>query len=337
MVVHFVCMGNVYRSRLAEAYLNSLGLQGIIATSSGVQASMNLWGPIGSYTVPLLQADGILDKTAPHWIQVDQAVLDTADIVICVNREVYSHLKTKFNLPMRTFIWDITDINKLVPHWQYQSAEVSRVTYKTYRHIKQRVDELSQLLLKPRSKSMIDVLSPDGNKLGWQADVDTVNQKGLWHAGVHAVLYTSEGELLLQKRSKKIIGSPGLWDLSLGGFVDGGEEPLQALEREIGEELGAGKIIQDIKPLGQSRHSHFLPHYGLHSRVLLSSYAVKIIHPRRFSLQKKEVDQVRLLDIEQATRFVKAGHGKLGQTLSCHHYLLSLIKAVKPEILTVSV
>lgn len=334
MTVHFVCMGNVYRSRLAEAYLNSLGLPHVKASSSGVQASQNLWGPIGSYTVPLLEADGILKYTAPHWTQVDQSVIDSADIVICVNREVYSHLKANYRLPMRTFIWDITDINKLVPRWQYQTDEVRAVTRRTYRHIKTRVDELAQLLLKPHSKSMIDVYAPDGIKLGWQADVDTVNQKGLWHAGVHAVLYTPDGELLLQKRSQNIIGSPGLWDLSLGGYVDGGEEPEQALRREIGEELGAGKIIQDIKPLGLSRHSHYLPHYGLHSRVLLNSYAVKISHPQHLRLQKKEVDAVKLLSVGEATRFVKAGHGQLGQTLNCHRYLLKLIEAVKPELST---
>jgi protein-tyrosine-phosphatase len=38
MRVHFICRGNVYRSRIAEAYLKSLELEGLEVLSSGTIA-----------------------------------------------------------------------------------------------------------------------------------------------------------------------------------------------------------------------------------------------------------------------------------------------------------
>jgi protein-tyrosine-phosphatase len=40
MRVHFVCTGNLYRSRMAEAYLRSKAIPGLEVTSSGVLAEM---------------------------------------------------------------------------------------------------------------------------------------------------------------------------------------------------------------------------------------------------------------------------------------------------------
>ena len=50
-----------------------------------------------------------------------------------------------------------------------------------------------------------------------------------------ALIRDGEGRILLARRA----GDPGagLWDL-LGGFMDEGEEPLQALRRELREETG---------------------------------------------------------------------------------------------------
>jgi len=330
MVVHFICMGNVYRSRLAEAYLNSLHLPHVKATSSGVYANMNLWGPIGSYTVPLLEDDGILNLTAPKWTQVSQAVIDQADVVICVNREVYSRVKAEFTLPLRTFIWDITDINKLLPQWQYHEAEVVAVTQRTYRHIKQRVDELAWLLTKPRSKSLLDIYAPDGRKLGIKADIDTVHQKGLWHRGVHAALYTRDGGLLLQKRSQSIIGNPGLWDFSMGGLSESGETGDQTLRRELKEELGLSLAKAEF--LTTWRYNHYLSRYGLHSRALVDTYLVEIPTGVKLTIQPSEVAEAKVLPIKEATEFILAGHSHLGQTVPAHAFYRHLLRAIDQRL-----
>lgn len=42
--IHFVCRGNNFRSRLAEAYLNSKKLPGIKVISSGIEAEKMIAG-----------------------------------------------------------------------------------------------------------------------------------------------------------------------------------------------------------------------------------------------------------------------------------------------------
>lgn len=54
---------------------------------------------------------------------------------------------------------------------------------------------------------------------------------------IRIFLFNAKGELLLQKRSVNV-RLPGLWDQSVGGHVDEGEDYQTAALREMKEELG---------------------------------------------------------------------------------------------------
>lgn len=43
---------------------------------------------------------------------------------------------------------------------------------------------------------------------------------------------------------------PGMWDLSAGGHVDSGETSIQAIHRELLEELGLDVDPSDFQPIG---------------------------------------------------------------------------------------
>ena len=55
---------------------------------------------------------------------------------------------------------------------------------------------------------------------------------------VHLHIFDREGNLYLQKRSMEKDLLPGYWDTAVGGHVTYGEQVLEALFREAGEELG---------------------------------------------------------------------------------------------------
>lgn len=65
------------------------------------------------------------------------------------------------------------------------------------------------------------------------------------HAVVHLHVYNEKGELYLQKRSPSKDIQPDKWDTAVGGHVDYGETPEEALRREACEELG----IVDFEPV----------------------------------------------------------------------------------------
>ena len=60
----------------------------------------------------------------------------------------------------------------------------------------------------------------------------------LLHPVVHLHVFNSKGDLYLQRRPEWKDIQPGKWDTAVGGHVDYGETPEEALRREVREELG---------------------------------------------------------------------------------------------------
>lgn len=71
----------------------------------------------------------------------------------------------------------------------------------------------------------------------------------LLHPVVHCHVFNTKGELLLQLRSRDKDIQPGKWDTSVGGHVDMGETPEEAVAREIQEEIGLTASRLALKPL----------------------------------------------------------------------------------------
>jgi isopentenyldiphosphate isomerase len=65
-----------------------------------------------------------------------------------------------------------------------------------------------------------------------------VHRLGLKHRAVHVLIFNSEGELFLQKRSMMKDCFPGVWDSSASGHLDVGEDYDACALREVREELG---------------------------------------------------------------------------------------------------
>ena len=78
----------------------------------------------------------------------------------------------------------------------------------------------------------------DGNVLGSITRGEAHNGSRILHPVVHLHLFNSRGELYLQRRPDWKDIQPGKWDTACGGHVDYGENPQQALIREVSEELG---------------------------------------------------------------------------------------------------
>lgn len=60
----------------------------------------------------------------------------------------------------------------------------------------------------------------------------------LLHPVVHLHVFNHTGEIFLQKRPEWKDIQPGKWDTAVGGHIDYGETPEEALVREVREELG---------------------------------------------------------------------------------------------------
>jgi len=60
----------------------------------------------------------------------------------------------------------------------------------------------------------------------------------LIHREVAIAVYNDQNKVLLQQRSMNKSNNPGAWKMAAAGHVGSGETPLDAINREVKEELG---------------------------------------------------------------------------------------------------
>lgn len=84
----------------------------------------------------------------------------------------------------------------------------------------------------------------ENDKVTGQATRKEVHARSLLHRAVHVFVINARGELLLQRRSRLKDVHPGVWDSSVAGHLDAGEEYRDAAIREMEEEMG----IRDVEP-----------------------------------------------------------------------------------------
>jgi isopentenyl-diphosphate delta-isomerase type 1 len=65
-----------------------------------------------------------------------------------------------------------------------------------------------------------------------------VHRLGLMHRATHVLVFNSQGQVFLQKRSMNKDRQPGVWDSSASGHVNSGEDYDACAVRELGEEIG---------------------------------------------------------------------------------------------------
>lgn len=94
-------------------------------------------------------------------------------------------------------------------------------------------------------KEKFPVVDEDGRVIGSATRGKCHNGSRLLHPVVHLHVFNSVGDLYLQKRPEWKDIQPGKWDTAVGGHIDYGETPEEALRREVREELG----VTDFTPV----------------------------------------------------------------------------------------
>ena len=89
------------------------------------------------------------------------------------------------------------------------------------------------------------IVTPSGEVVGKASRQDCHNGSHILHPVVHLHVFSSRGELYLQRRALHKGLLPGYWDTAVGGHVSYGETIMQALAREVQEEIG----ITDYAPV----------------------------------------------------------------------------------------
>lgn len=121
--VHFVCRGNVFRSRLAREYLTKHTQKNIKVISSGIWAKQDLFGDISHHAKALMKKHGLVDRQN-SWVQTTQKNIDSSTIVIFMSKTLLADAEKMFDLSSTKYlVWDIADIKHNTPETRLEESE----------------------------------------------------------------------------------------------------------------------------------------------------------------------------------------------------------------------
>lgn len=146
-----------------------------------------------------------------------------------------------------------------------------------------------------------DVLNEYGEFTGKVETREECHNKGLWHRAVYGFIFNKNGDVLLQKRSKNKKLWPNLWDVTAGGHVLTGEFGMQALIREVKEELGIDISEEEITYLVGSTSIN--EKRNIINKHFNECYLIKKdVDMANIKLQEEEVSEIRWFSKEEILR-----------------------------------
>ncbi len=319
--VHFVCSGNIFRSRLAEAYAKSLGLGQLEISSSGVFAAkyppdfLSPWAKIAGHQ------NKFSEWFSPTRNQTSSAQLQSSDIIVFMSEDVLLAAKQNYDFNQSIcVVWAIKDRGD----WR-KKLPIGQKRRRTIKHIKSRVD---QLIIDITRGGWVDVVDEANKPLNFKLPIAIANQNKLWHRSCHAIITTPNKSTLVEKRSNHIIFSPNRIDVTLGGHVDAGETPGAAILREIFEETGLRVDPSLPRLLEVYKWNSYHPRYKRYSKTFQSTYHVLLPSNNPVTtIQPAEVASMSILSPRQLRHLITFHRIKnLGQLSYNHAYYLRIAK-----------
>lgn len=123
-------------------------------------------------------------------------------------------------------------------------------------------------------------------------------EEGAYHLVVHACIFNSKDEMLIQQRQPFKSGWSNMWDITVGGSAVWGETSQAAIERELLEEIGLKINLQNVQP-----HLTINFDVGFNDIYLIE----KEINIKDLVLQYEEVQRVKWATLEEIYRKIDEG------------------------------
>ena len=159
-------------------------------------------------------------------------------------------------------------------------------------------------------EEFLEVYSPKGTKTGQKKSKSEIHRKGLFHSTVHVWIFTEEGNILIQKRSKKKELNPGVWDVSVAGHIKFNENIKKAAKRETLEETGININTEDLLKIGVYRSINIHP--TAIDKEFFHTYILKIDkNSINLDFKNNEVDDLKFISIEEMESLIKEENNKI--------------------------
>ena len=323
--IHFLGRSNTFRCQLAAAYFRSIAPAGYEIRSSGLRPDTKYidvarqvagkW-QIGAYLFPAASTV--------------QEQLDAADVVVCMGQAVYYEALSSLHVDARkTIVWGVESLDETaIKHkMQHHESGFAAVAEQVFERLAR---EAQQLLTYLTNGSWVDIVTADDEPTGLRLPISWACDRGYWHRSAHVVLLTPQNDFVVEKRSSTITMYPNEIDITLGGFVDSGEDPLAAALRETQEELGIVLDRNQIAHLEVKRANVYYPSLRKHVRAIKHVYVAKLRPDQMlFSPQTIEVAGVGIMTLAEVQQLIRRSRlksfGRISQAGSVYDDIIQRI------------
>ncbi len=139
----------------------------------------------------------------------------------------------------------------------------------------------------------------ENNVVVGSASIDEARKRGLIRRVARVMIENPQGELLLQKRTAKML-FPNCWDNSAAGHVDAGEDYIVAAKRELFEEVGM--LADELEEIGNYYSD------SVQGDMILKGFnrVYKIVTDEApTEVQNDEVAEVKWFTLEEVKKLIK--------------------------------
>ena len=145
---------------------------------------------------------------------------------------------------------------------------------------------------------LVDLYDENRLPLGRTAERSARKGPGEYRMVVHVCVFDSRGRLLIQRRTPEKVIFPNLWDVSVGGGVDAGEDSRRGAEREFREELGYPLDLSGLRPSVTVNFDG-----GFDDFYIL----IRDLRLEELTLQREEVRDIRWASLEEVLGMLRQG------------------------------
>lgn len=174
---------------------------------------------------------------------------------------------------------------------------------------------------------IIDIVTENGKPTGKTALKSEAHKNGWWHNTIHLWLYTNDGEILLQQRSRKKDIFPLLWDVSAAGHIDAGEPMEHAAIREVEEELGLQLKPEELTKIGVHKHASTYANGTIQDNEFHHVFVAELkVNLQNLTPQEEEVEAIKLVTFNELIKLLNTENNNHFVETNRDYYLFVIDK-----------
>ena len=138
---------------------------------------------------------------------------------------------------------------------------------------------------------LVDRVDENDNIVG-PVERSFAHDNNLWHRSAHIWVYSKDGNVLIQRRSKNVTNHPGLLDIPAAGHVRSGLSPEEGAQAELLEEIGLDIQLNDLRCSRVIKDEREEPRFNRTHRQMLYMYFIEVSVSTEFVFNDGEVAEV---------------------------------------------